>query len=268
VRGGLLVQPSLPANENFGSNSLIGLSSLSCPSAGNCTAVGGYFDSDRNEDGLILSERNGKWLRGLEAPLPANAGPNPQHGDGPEMPLTSVSYPAAGACAALGFYRDKGDNMHTLLLGETAEKWTAGEPKFPADAAGGVDPGGLGSVACTSPGNRVAAGGYVTGTNPDGTYKGKPLLVYDRRVRGSKAALSSFRPTRPRPAERASRPSPALRQGRASRSGATPTRPATNRACSSRFLGREVREQHEGCHRLRGKHEGRHAEPEPVDPQQ
>jgi hypothetical protein len=97
------------------------------------------------------------------------------------MPLTSVSYPAAGACAALGFYRDKGDNMHTLLLGETAEKWTAGEPKFPADAAGGVDPGGLGSVACTSPGNRVAAGGYVTGTNPDGTYKGKPLLVYDRQ---------------------------------------------------------------------------------------
>ena len=178
---GRLVQPSLPANEDFGSNPLIGLSSLSCPSAGNCTAVGGYFDTEHNEDGLILSERSGKWLRGLEAPLPANAGPNPQHGDGPEMPLTSVSCPAAGACAAVGFYRDKGDNVHALLLSETAGKWTAGEPKFPADAAGGMDPGGLSSVVCTRPGNCVAASGYVTGTNPDGNYRGKPLLVYERQ---------------------------------------------------------------------------------------
>jgi hypothetical protein len=174
-------QPALPADENFGSNPLIGLSSLSCPSPGDCTVVGGYFDNARNQQGLILNEHDGKWLRGLEAPLPPDAGPNPQHGDGAEMPLKSVSCPAAEACAAVGFYRDQGDNLHTLLLSETAGKWSASEPRYPADAAGGADAGGLGSIVCTSPRNCVAAGGYVTGTNPDGNYKGKPLLVYERR---------------------------------------------------------------------------------------
>ena len=178
---GRFVQPALPPNENVGSNPLIGLSSLSCPSTGNCTIVGGYFDNERNESGLILNERNGKWHQGIEAPLPSDAGPNPQHGDGPEMPLTAVSCAAARDCAAVGFYRDKRDNMRTLLLSEKAGEWTPSEPKLPADAAGGANPGGLGSVACTAPGRCVAAGGYVTGTTRDGTYSGKPLLVYERQ---------------------------------------------------------------------------------------
>lgn len=175
------VQPALPSNANVGQSPLIGLSALSCPSAGNCTVVGGYFDSQRNQDGVILRERNGRWRRGIQAPLPSNAGPNPQHGDGPEMPLRSVSCASSRDCAAVGFYRDKGGNMRVLLLSERAGKWTPSEPQYPADAAGGVDPGGLSAVACTSPGNCVAAGGYVTGTNQDGTYRGKPLLVYERQ---------------------------------------------------------------------------------------
>jgi hypothetical protein len=175
------VQPALPSSANVGQNPLIGLAALSCPSAGNCTLVGGYFDSQRNESGLILDERDGEWRRGSQAPLPSNAGPNPQHGDAPEVPLRSVSCASSRDCAAVGSYRDKGDNMHVLLLSEKAGKWTPSEPEYPADAVGGVDPGGLSAVACTSPGNCVAAGGYVTGTNQDGTYRGKPLLVYERQ---------------------------------------------------------------------------------------
>ena len=50
-----------------------GLFSVSCASAGNCTAVGDYDASSDREQGLLLTETSGRWATGVEASLPANA---------------------------------------------------------------------------------------------------------------------------------------------------------------------------------------------------
>ena len=71
------VEAPLPANA--GSNTTVEMRSVSCASAGNCAAVGNYFDSSGNYEGLLLTQTAGTWTA-AEAPLPANAGSTPRSG--------------------------------------------------------------------------------------------------------------------------------------------------------------------------------------------
>lgn len=142
-----------------GGSPFLGFSGLSCPSAGNCTAVGGYVDKHGNFQGGIFNERDGDWSNGIEAPVPVNAGPNT---DPMELnnPLTSVSCAAPADCAAVGWYtRRHSRTQHGLLLAEHQGKWKATAISLPrgASAPGGVF---LTSVSCRSQGNCVAVGYY------------------------------------------------------------------------------------------------------------
>src|SRR5439155_924071 len=69
------VEASLPANA--GSIPFVSPTSVSCASAGNCSAVGHYHDSSNHRQGLLLSETAGTWAPGVEASPPANAGSDP-----------------------------------------------------------------------------------------------------------------------------------------------------------------------------------------------
>ena len=74
------VEAVLPANASAAagiSGGFGGLGAISCPSAGNCTAVGGYIDNTGESQGLLLNETAGKWETGVEAVLPANADSTP-----------------------------------------------------------------------------------------------------------------------------------------------------------------------------------------------
>ena len=59
------VEASLPANARTGPAT--GLVSVSCASAGNCTAVGNYDVRSGNFQGLLLTETSGTWATGVEA---------------------------------------------------------------------------------------------------------------------------------------------------------------------------------------------------------
>lgn len=136
-----------------------GFTGLSCPSAGNCTAVGGYLGSTNVELGLILTERNGTWSRGVSAPLPAHAVPNNEPNE-LNSPLAAVSCAAPSDCAAVGSYVLKvSGTPHGALLTERGGTWSASALVLPAGARA---PGGvfLSSVACPSRGNCVATGYY------------------------------------------------------------------------------------------------------------
>lgn len=142
-----------------GPSPFFGFTGLSCPSAGNCTAVGGYEDAQGAEEGLLLTERNGVWSHGVKAPLPPNGVPNEEPNEF-NAPLTSVSCAAPGDCAAVGWYVvSRSGVRHGLLLRERAGKWKASGLLLPskAKAAGGVF---LTSVACPARGNCVAVGYY------------------------------------------------------------------------------------------------------------
>ena len=138
------IQPSPPPNATPLPN--VGLTSVSCPSAGNCAAVGTYTDTaSEQSQGLLLDEVSGQWGAGLEATLPANAGPVP------EVSLYSVSCASAGNCAAVGSYWDDVGHQHGLLLNEVSGHWSAG-----VDAGQDTQ---VVAVSCPSAGNCTAVGG-------------------------------------------------------------------------------------------------------------
>src|SRR5947209_5643317 len=147
------VEASAPAGA--GPDPGVALSSVSCPAAGDCSAVGSYLDSSGNRQGLLLTESAGTWTTGVEALLPADAGSNP--GGGP----ISVSCAAAGYCSAVGNYVDSSGNVQGLLLTEAAGTWATGEEATPpADALSNTTVG-LDSVSCTSPSACSAVGVYL-----------------------------------------------------------------------------------------------------------
>jgi hypothetical protein len=142
----------LPADA--GTNPRVVLAALSCPSAGNCTAVGSYVDVSGGEQGLILEESDGSWDAGRSAPLPPGAGGNPR-----AIP-TSLSCPSVGSCTAVGTYEDSGNNRQGLLLDEVSGTWTAVEATTPPAY---YDPSTeITSVSCAAPGYCSAVGSYVT----------------------------------------------------------------------------------------------------------
>jgi hypothetical protein len=84
------------------------VNSVSCGSAGNCTAVGGYEDLDTGEtEAMLLTESDGVWAAGARAPLPGNAGTG--DGGGPTGPSGPTSGGAAGsATLSMGRAKVKG----------------------------------------------------------------------------------------------------------------------------------------------------------------
>ena len=143
-----------------GASPFLGFSGLSCASAGNCTAVGGYVDRHGDFQGGIFTESGNHWNQGIRAPVPAGAGPN---SDPMQLlnPLTAVSCATADDCAAVGWFVKAGSGtQHGLLLAEHHGTWRASALSLPrgASAPGGVF---LTSVACPSKGNCVAVGYYA-----------------------------------------------------------------------------------------------------------
>jgi hypothetical protein len=162
------VEPTLPANAVASGSA--SLDAISCVSAGNCGAVGGYINDSFGMDGLLLTETAGSWATGVEAPMPANALAVREIG------LSAVSCTSAGNCGAVGSYVDSSHETQGLLLNETAGTWATGvEAPLPANARSTYPgPGGiLTSVSCPSVGNCGAVGYYFDGSV--GTFDGLML---------------------------------------------------------------------------------------------
>jgi hypothetical protein len=158
----------LPANAAIGKLQSVSLNSVSCLSAGNCSSVGSYADSSGNRQGLLMTETAGRWARGVEAVLPADAGANPR------VDLALVSCASAGNCSAVGGYADDSGSGRVLLLTEADGVWGAGvEAVLPANARPGD--GSLGAVSCASAGNCSAVGFYT-----DLSSNLEPLLVSEK----------------------------------------------------------------------------------------
>lgn len=134
----------------------VGLSSVACTSVGNCVAVGDYRDDAEVWEALILVERNGRWLRGIRAPLPAGASVQ-----GQAALLLSISCRAANGCSAAGDYVDAHGHQQALLVSGSGSHWSAAQPpQAPADAS--TDPTiAPGSIACAAAGQCSAVGTYL-----------------------------------------------------------------------------------------------------------
>ena len=125
--------------------------SVSCSSAGNCSAGGFYFDSSRRQQAFVVNEANGTW--GTAEQVPGTAALAPRGGSG----LSSVSCAAAGNCSAGG-----GAGGHAFVVTETNGTWgTAQEIPGPPQPLSHGLPREIDSVSCASAGN-CSAGGFYT----------------------------------------------------------------------------------------------------------
>jgi hypothetical protein len=147
------VNPTLPAGAAANPNVI--LRAVSCPSAGDCGAVGDYFDAD-GKQGLLLTQSAGAWAQGAKVTPPADSNANPF------VTLTSVSCASAGDCSTVGTYRDSSNHSQGVLLTQSAGTWATGvEAITPADV--GPSPQvTLDSVSCAAAGNCSAVGSYAT----------------------------------------------------------------------------------------------------------
>jgi hypothetical protein len=143
--------PGLGALNKGGSASV---SSVSCASAGNCAAGGGYKNSHRHGQGFVVSERHGRWGTAIE--VPGLGALN----KGGSASVSSVSCASAGNCAAGGYSAGGGYGQQGFVAVERHGRWGKAI-EVPGLAA--LNKGGdasVGSVSCGSPGNCAAGGGY------------------------------------------------------------------------------------------------------------
>jgi hypothetical protein len=136
------------------------LDAVFCASAGNCTAVGYYYDGSTHLQAMVAGETNGTWGQASELSLPANAGSNPY------AYLTSLSCTAAGDCVAAGYYTTTGGTTSQPMIAvESGGSWSqATELTQPSDSAGDEV---LNAVSCVSAGNCTAAGFYFDSGSAD-----------------------------------------------------------------------------------------------------
>jgi Bacterial Ig-like domain (group 3) len=125
------------------------INAMSCPSAGDCAAVGEAAPGRP----FILDEINGSWGDPLAVPGLASLGA--ASGDSVE----SVSCPEAGDCSAIGTVDTSGGGEAAFMVTETGGTWGDATPVPGESALPGVGSWG-GFVSCPAAGDCTAIGGY------------------------------------------------------------------------------------------------------------
>ena len=131
------------------------VSSVSCASAGNCSAGGWYMDSSSLDDPLVVSEVNGTWHNAIRVPgMTALT----QHIFGT---VTSVSCASAGNCSASGWYTDSSDLSQPFVVNEVNGTWKSAIKVPGIDTLNQGGDAVINSVSCASAGNCSALGSYT-----------------------------------------------------------------------------------------------------------
>ncbi len=197
--GGVWSSPTVlgqPANGSGGISAW--LTGLSCPSVGNCTAVGTYFTTQNQVEPMALSEVAGTWgtpsqidvasgnlpvqgewsvscsAAACEAAGPLSSGTNSFAGVASDVggtwgvaaPVSSLSGTAitdidcqSAGCVAVGSL-DTASTLESAIFTETSGNWTMKT----VTAAPATGDAALEALSCVSWGNCVAAGDVTTGT--------------------------------------------------------------------------------------------------------
>jgi uncharacterized repeat protein (TIGR02543 family) len=122
--------------------------SLSCATAGDCSAGGYYTDVVGRLQAFVVKETAGVWGNAITAP-----GTGALNTDG-DARVTSVSCASAGNCAAGGYYSQLGDQQ-AFVIDETNGSWSTAVDVPGTDVGSAVS-----SVSCATAGNCTAGGDF------------------------------------------------------------------------------------------------------------
>ena len=145
----------VPGTAALNQGGIAGLNSVSCGSAGNCTAGGDYTDSSGRGQAFVVSQVHGVWGKAIEVPGTAalNQGENAY--------ILSVSCASAGNCTAGGDYQDSSQNYQVFVVSQVHGVWGKAI-EIPGTAA--LNQGqnaDLRSLSCGAAGNCSAGGSYT-----------------------------------------------------------------------------------------------------------
>ncbi|MBO0814037.1 MAG: hypothetical protein J2P30_02630, partial [Actinobacteria bacterium] len=130
--------------------------SVSCASAGNCSAGGAYTNRAPATQAFVVNETNGTW--GTATQVPGTAVLNKRK----LAQVSSVSCAGPGNCSAGGFYQDSSFHNQAFVVDETNGTWGAAQ-EVPGTAA--LDQGSPGamvvSLSCAAAGDCSAGGVYA-----------------------------------------------------------------------------------------------------------
>ena len=138
--------------------------SVSCGSAGNCTAVGFFRNVDLGNEAFTMTSTDGDWGQAT----PAEFADEVQHTP-PYANLNSVSCASAGYCTAAGVFANVDNNYESFTMTSTDGVWGQATPAEFADEVQNNSPdAAFNSVSCASAGNCTAVGVFA---NADGNYE-------------------------------------------------------------------------------------------------
>jgi hypothetical protein len=143
----------VPGIEAINVNGNAEIDSLSCGSAGNCSAIGDYRDAGSRDEVFAVNETGGVWGTAAELPGMATLSAGPANG---ARPTGLVSCTAPGDCTAAGNYFDPQDDQRTYAATETGGVWRAATT-VPGTTS---TPTTLTALSCASAGNCAAGGGW------------------------------------------------------------------------------------------------------------
>jgi hypothetical protein len=159
VRGTWQQAEEVPGTAVLNQGGLASINSVSCASAGDCSAGGSYTDGADHGQALVVSQVNGTWQQAEE--VPGTAALNQDGG----ASIYSVSCASAGDCSAGGSYTDVADHGQALVVSQVNGTWQQAEEVPGAAALNQDGEASIDSVSCASAGDCSAGGSYADGVN-------------------------------------------------------------------------------------------------------
>jgi Bacterial Ig-like domain (group 3) len=135
------------------------LNSVSCPTAGNCSAGGSYAASKTSTEPFVVTERNGTWGKAIEVPGSTTLN------TGNDMSVTAVSCVSPGLCSATGDFRASKHSESVWAASQNGGRWgQAGTiPGLSGLAAGSQAE--VNGLSCATSGSCGLVGDYFTTTS-------------------------------------------------------------------------------------------------------
>jgi hypothetical protein len=99
------------------------LTSVSCASPGNCTAVGSFTNSAGHNEAFTMTSNDGEW----ETARPAQFEEGIQS-DRPDAVLNSVSCASPGHCTAVGGFRNSAGHNEAFTMTSNDGEWETARP--------------------------------------------------------------------------------------------------------------------------------------------
>jgi hypothetical protein len=156
----------VPGMGKLNAGGLATAQTVSCVSAGNCSAGGSYTEKSGREQAFVVGEVNGKWGTAEEVAAALNTEGN--------ATVLSVSCASAGNCSAGGLYSIPSGNpslpysSEAFVINEVNGKWGTAEQVPGMKKLNTGKGAAVSSVSCASAGNCSAGGVYSAGKDHNG----------------------------------------------------------------------------------------------------